>query len=66
MTPMDLITFTKKELDTETERQAKVTADSNGEVPRESQTGVTLDLSGRNIRELPSELIDLIKDKVER
>lgn len=66
MTAADLIAFVKKELDADEERQAKIAAASAGEVPRESQTGSTLDLSHKNINSLPVEVIVLIKDKVER
>lgn len=66
MTSAELVAFVKKELDTDEERQAKVVAASAGEVPRESQTGSTLDLSHKNINALPPEVIVLIKDKVER
>lgn len=66
MTSPELVAFVKKELDADEERQAKVSAASAGEVPRESQTGSTLDLSHKNISSLPVEVIILIKDKVER
>ena len=66
MTVAELVTFTKKELDADAERQARLQAASAGELPRESQTGVTLDLSHRNLHALPVEVIALIKDKVER
>jgi hypothetical protein len=63
---MDLVAYTKKELDADTEQQARLQAPNPGELPRESQTGVTLDLSRKNIDVLPLEVIDLIKDRVER
>lgn len=66
MTASELIAFVKNELDADEERQAKVSAASAGEVPRESQTGSTLDLSHKNINVLPVEVVILIKDKVER
>ena len=66
MTVAELVAFTKKELDADAERQAKVSAASAGELPQESQTGATLDLSHKNIRELPGEVIFLIRNKVER
>jgi hypothetical protein len=66
MTVADLITFVKNELNADEERQAKASAASAGELPRESQTGSTLDLSHKNINALPVEVIILIKDKVER
>ena len=62
----ELVAFTKEELDSDAERQAKLQAASAGALPRESQTGATLDLSNRKIRALPVEIIGLIKDKVER
>lgn len=61
---VDLVAYTKKELDADAERQAKVSAAGSGGL--ESQTGATLDLSHRDIHALPVELIALIKDKVER
>ncbi|KAF2158603.1 hypothetical protein M409DRAFT_61496 [Zasmidium cellare ATCC 36951] len=66
MTSPELVAFVKKELDADEERQAKVASAGAGEVPRESQTGSTLDLSHKNISSLPVEVIILIKDKVER
>jgi len=64
MTVGELVTFTRKELDADAERQAKVSAAGLGGL--ESQTGATLDLSHKNIHALPVEVIALIKDKVER
>lgn len=66
MTSPELVAFVKKELDADEERQAKVASAGAGGVPRESQTGSTLDLSHKNISSLPVEVIILIKDKVER
>lgn len=67
MTVAELIAHTKKELDADaSEKQAKLLAASVGELPKESQTGATLDLSRQNISALPVELIELIKDRVER
>lgn len=66
MTAPELIAYVKNELDADEERQAKVSAASAGELPRESQTGSTLDLSHRNLNVLPVEVVILIKDKVER
>ena len=62
----DLLTFIKKELDADAERQAKLQASGAGELPHESETGVTLDLTHKNLRALPLEVIAVIKDKVER
>jgi hypothetical protein len=65
MTVAELVSYTKKELDADAERQAKVT--SVGAVSDlHAQTGATLDLSHKNIHALPVEVIALIKDKVER
>ncbi|TKA73107.1 hypothetical protein B0A55_04840 [Friedmanniomyces simplex] len=65
MTVAELVAYTKKELDTDAERQAKVSAEGTvGDL--HSQTGVTLDLSHKNIHALPVEVIVLIRDKVER
>jgi hypothetical protein len=66
MSVPDLVAYVKNELDADEERQAKASAASAGELPRESQTGSTLDLSHKNINALPVEIIVLIKDKVER
>lgn len=66
MTAPELIAFVKNELDADEERQAQASAASAGELPRESQTGSTLDLSHKNINALPVEVVILIKDKVER
>lgn len=67
MTVSDLVEFAKKELDADTaEKQAKLQAASVGELPKESQTGATLDLSRKNISALPVEVVELIKDRVER
>ena len=66
MTVSELVAFTKKELDADADRQAKLQATSPGEELRESQTGVTLDLSHKNTPTLPLEVVSLIKDKVER
>ena len=62
----DLLSFIKDELAADDERQAQVSAASAGELPRESQTGATMDLSHMNIGLFPQEAIILIKDKVER
>lgn len=64
--PAELLAFIKKELDADAERHAKLQASGAGELPHESQTGVTLDLGHKNLRVLPLEVIALIKDKVER
>ena len=67
MTVPELVVFTKKELDAaDADRLAKLQAAGAGDLPRESQTGATLDLSHKNIHALPVEVIGLIKDKVER
>ena len=66
MTVAELVTYTKKELDADAERHAKLHAAGAVELPRESQTGATLDLSQKNLRALPVEVISLIRDKVER
>jgi len=64
LTVAELVAYTKKELDADAERQAKVSAAGVGGF--ESQTGATLDLSHKKINALPVEVIALIKDKVER
>lgn len=62
----ELLAFIKTELEADAERHAKLQASGAGELPHESQTGVTLDLGHKNLRVLPLEVISLIKDKVER
>jgi len=64
MTVGDLVAFTRKELDADAERQARVAAGEAGEL--QNQTGSTLDLSHKNIHALPVEVVALIKDRVER
>lgn len=67
MSVAELVAYAKKELDADTaEKQAKLQAVSVGELPKESQTGATLDLSRTNISALPVEVVELIKDRVER
>lgn len=66
MTSEQLVEFVTKELDDEQEREAKAAALSAGELPKDQQTGSTLDLSHRNISALPAEVVLLIKDRVER
>ncbi len=65
MTVAELVAYTRHELDTDAERQAKVSAEG-GVGDSQSQTGMTLDLSHKNINALPVEVIVLIRDKVER
>lgn len=66
LTIAELIAFTKKELDADAERQAQLQAASAGELPRATHADVTLDLGKKGIRALPVEIIELIKDNVER
>lgn len=63
MTPNELITYVKNELDADEERQAPISATAPGE---QLPTGSTLDLSHKGISALPVDVILLIKDKVER
>ena len=65
MTNAELVAFTKKELDADAER-ARLQASRAGVLPAESQAGTTLDLSNAKIHALPVEVLDLIKDRVER
>ncbi|KAK0256038.1 RAM signaling network component [Friedmanniomyces endolithicus] len=65
MTVAELVAYTRHELDTDAERQAKVSAEG-GVGDSQTQTGMTLDLSHKNINALPVEVIVLIRDKVER
>lgn len=65
MTIAELVSFTKKELDSDAER-ARLQASSAGVLPAESQAGTTLDLSSAKIHALPVEVLVLIKDRVER
>lgn len=66
MTSEQLVEFVTKELDDEQEREAKAAALSASELPKDQQTGSTLDLSHKNISALPAEVVLLIKDRVER
>ena len=52
MSVAELVSFTKKELDADADRQAKLQAIGAGELPRESHAGATLDLSNKNIHAL--------------
>nr|POF10125.1 leucine-rich repeat-containing protein sog2 [Quercus suber] len=64
MSTAELIQFVKQELEQDDERQAKVVATGAEMLPRESQTGATLDLSHKNISALPVEIVAMMKDKV--
>ncbi|OQO03007.1 hypothetical protein B0A48_11291 [Cryoendolithus antarcticus] len=66
MAAADIIAFVKKELDIDDEHLARVVTTSSGDFPRDAHSGVTLDLSHKNIRDLPVEVVGLIRDKVER
>lgn len=65
MTAAEVTAYVRKELDEDAERTHKQ-ASNAGVLPDESGAGVTLDLSHKNIHALPVEVIELIKDKVER
>lgn len=65
MTAAEVTALVREELD-EDDRRSNVQASKAGVVPDESASGVTLDLSHKNIPELPVEVIGMIKDKVER
>jgi hypothetical protein len=66
MLAADVVAYVRKELDIDDEHLARVITASSSDIPRDAHSGVTLDLSHKNIRELPVEVIALIKDKVER
>ena len=66
MTSEQLVELVTKELEDEQEREAKAAAVIAGELPKDQQTGSTLDLSHKNISVLPAEVVLLIKDRVER
>lgn len=61
----ELVEFTKKELAADGEREAQELVAGNGE-SLSSQTGVTLDISHKSLRTLPVEVIELIRNRVER
>lgn len=65
MTAAEVTALVREELD-EDDRRSNVQASQAGVFPDESASGVTLDLSHKNIPELPAEVIGMIKDKVER
>lgn len=62
----EIVAFVRKELDGDEEHLARVISSNNGELPHDAHSGVTLDLSHKNIHELPVEVVALIKDRVER
>lgn len=67
MSTAELVAFTQQELDKDAkEREAKLQAAGAAGLPRQSQEGVTLDLGNKTIEALPVEVIELIKDRVER
>lgn len=63
MSASEVIAYVKQELEADEARQAQI---STTELPRESQTGYTVDLSFKGISTLPVEVVLLIKEKVER
>lgn len=66
MLAADVVAYVRKELDIDDEHLARVITANSADLPRDAHSGVTLDLSHKNIRELPVDVIALIKDKVER
>ena len=48
------------------ENEAQAQSAEGGVVSSDLKTGVTIDLSRKNIRELPEEIVDVIKDELER
>jgi hypothetical protein len=66
MTTAEVVAYVRKELDVDDEHLARVITSSSLDLPRDAHSGVTLDLSHKNIKELPVEVVALIKDKVER
>ena len=66
MTTAEVVAYVRKELDVDDEHLARVITASSVDLPRDAHSGVTLDLSHKNIKELPVEVVALIKDKVER
>lgn len=64
MTTAQIVKETKKLLEIEEAHNLQSAGD--GELPRESETGYTIDLSGKGVPKLPVEVIELIRDKVER
>ena len=65
-TTAEMVAYVRKELDIDQEHLARVISNNNGELPHDAHSGVTLDLSHKNIHELPVEVVALIKDRVER
>ncbi|KAM0715280.1 hypothetical protein Q7P37_008778 [Cladosporium fusiforme] len=66
MSTAEVVAYVRKELDIDDEHLARVITANSADLPRDAHSGVTLDLSHKNIRELPVEVVALIKDKVER
>lgn len=66
MNAHEVVAYVRKELDINEEHLARVISSNNGELPHDAHSGVTLDLSHKNIHELPVEVVALIKDRVER
>lgn len=65
MTDDEVLAYIKHEFQKDADDAQRQAADA-GLLPTDSATGMTLDLSHKNIRALPVEVIGLIKDKVER
>lgn len=66
MNVSEIVAYVRKELDGDEQHLARVISSNNGELPHDAHSGVTLDLSHKNIHELPVEVVALIKDRVER
>ncbi len=61
----DVIAFTRDAIETSREETRRSGAANDGAV-RDLQPGVTIDLGHRNIHHLPEEVVDIIKDEIER
>jgi hypothetical protein len=56
MTTAEVVAYVRKELDVDDEHLARVITSSSVDLPRDAHSGVTLDLSHKNIKELPVEV----------
>lgn len=61
-----LVEYTKSLLDAEDQQHAQVAEAANGQVSHGLSPGATVDLSKRSMHELPVEVIELMRDRVER
>jgi hypothetical protein len=61
----DIIESARKDLESSREL-TRETAELHGENPQQQRVGVTVDLGHKQLVTLPDEIIDIIKDEIER